>query len=94
MKSSIVFAAFAAATAIPVAAAAESPPYKAESPVVVERAANGRATAVRADGKIYPVCTTERQDSCIQPRAAKLGWGDRPLKYWPGEKDFAARRGT
>lgn len=35
----------------------------------------------------YPVCTAERQDSCINPWAAgRRGPGvTRPLSYWPGE---------
>jgi len=40
---------------------------------------------VRVDGVVYPVCTRDDEDSCIQPRAARLGWGNRPLQNWPGE---------
>lgn len=93
MNAKLTFAAALAAAIVTPAAAADSPPYKAESPVVVERAPNGRATAVRVDGTVYPVCMREQQDGCIQPRAAKLGWGDRPLSYWPGEKAYMERRG-
>lgn len=57
---------------------------RAESPVVVERADNGRATSVRIGETVYKVCATENEDGCIQPRAAGLDWGDRPLQSWPG----------
>lgn len=33
----------------------------------------------------YPVCKGEVQDSCINPRAAGLSWGNRPLDHWPGK---------
>lgn len=33
----------------------------------------------------YPVCKSEADDACIQPRAAGLDWGNRPLDYWPGK---------
>ncbi len=58
---------------------------KADSPVVVETNARGKATKVRVDGKVYDVCMTNDQDSCINPRAAGLNWGNRPLDYWPGQ---------
>ncbi|MET1755826.1 hypothetical protein ABVV53_10200 [Novosphingobium sp. RD2P27] len=93
MDAKLTFAAALAASIVTPAMAAGTPSYKAETPVVVERAPNGRATAVRVDGTVYPVCTTEQQDGCIQPRAAKLGWGDRPLTYWPGERAYAESRG-
>lgn len=60
--------------------------WKANSPEVVERSPQGKVTKVRVDGKIYEVCESEEQDSCIQPRAAGLGRGDIPLSYWPGER--------
>jgi hypothetical protein len=63
----------------------QDPAYRAESPEVVERGPNGQATKVRVDGVVYPVCTRDDEDSCIQPRAARLGWGNRPLQNWPGE---------
>jgi hypothetical protein len=59
--------------------------WKAQSPEIVERNDNGKATKVRIDGKVYEVCMSEKQDSCIQPRAAGLKWGDMPLRYWPGQ---------
>lgn len=83
----LISASAAAALALPAAAfaQAEAPGYKAQSPEVVERGPNGRATVVMVDGKRYPVCTKEQQDGCIQPRAAGLGWGNRPLQDWPGQ---------
>ena len=59
--------------------------WKAKSPVVVERNDEGKATKVRIDGKMYDVCMTFEQDDCINPRAAGLKWGNRPLQYWPGQ---------
>ena len=40
---------------------------------------------VTVDGKEVAVCTKDVQDSCINPRAAGLNWGNRPLGYWPGK---------
>ncbi len=68
------------------AQAADSNGIKAETPVVVERNSKGHATKVRVGDTVYAVCMTEGQDSCIQPRAAGLKWGDRPLRYWPGNR--------
>jgi len=31
------------------------------------------------------VCNAQRQDECINPRAAGLHFGNRPLAYWPGK---------
>lgn len=59
--------------------------WKAEGVEVVETNANGRVTKVRVEGKTYDVCMRKDQDGCINPRAAGLNWGDRPLTYWPGE---------
>lgn len=67
---------------------------RAESPVVVERGDDGRATAVRIGGTVYPVCASEGQDGYIQPRAAGLGWGDRPLQRWPGRPASQMRSPT
>lgn len=58
---------------------------KASTPVVVSTNDKGKATQVRIDGKVYDVCMTEEQDSCINPRAAGLDWGNVPLDYWPGQ---------
>lgn len=63
---------------------APDPDNRAETPAVLERAANGRATSVRIGQTVYKVCRTEDEDGCIQPRAAGLDWGDRPLQSWPG----------
>lgn len=63
----------------------EKKDWKAKSPEVVEKDARGKATKVRIDGKVYDVCMTSEQDACINPRAAGLNWGNRPLKYWPGK---------
>ncbi len=52
---------------------------------IVSRDANGQASMVRIDGQTYAVCDTQKQDDCINPRAAGLNWGDRPLDYWPGK---------
>ncbi len=52
---------------------------------VVEKNARGQATKVMIDGKTYDVCTAKDQDGCINPRAAGLKWGNRPLDYWPGQ---------
>ena len=57
--------------------------WKAQSPEIVERNDRGKATHVRVEGKIYEVCMNESQDSCIQPRAAGLGWGDIPAMDFP-----------
>lgn len=72
-----------ALTAAP--AAADDHGTKAKSPEVVETNQRGQATKVRIEGKVYDVCMKEDQDGCINPRAAGLKWGDRPLDYWPGK---------
>jgi len=59
--------------------------WKAQSPQIVERNSQGRVTKVRIEGKEYEVCMRESQDGCIQPRAAGLNFGDRPLMSWPGQ---------
>lgn len=58
---------------------------EAETPVIVERNNNGKATKVRISGEVYDVCMNGEQDDCINPRAAGLNWGNRPLDYWPGK---------
>ncbi|MBA4803395.1 MAG: hypothetical protein H2038_01955 [Brevundimonas sp.] len=65
----------------------------ARSPEVVERGPDGRVKSVRVEGVVYPVCQREGEDSCIQPRAAGLGWGDRPMQRWPGAP-ASARQGS
>ena len=89
LKAALAVAALAvAAAAAPVQAqdapAPAVPAARAEAPVVVERAPNGRPTSVRIGGTVYKVCMTENEDSCIQPRAAGLNWGNHPLQRWPG----------
>lgn len=89
LKAALAVAALAvAAAAAPVQAqdapAPAAPTARAEAPVVVERAPNGRPTSVRIGGTVYKVCMTENEDSCIQPRAAGLNWGNHPLQRWPG----------
>ncbi|MEE4200205.1 hypothetical protein [Erythrobacter sp.] len=59
--------------------------WKAQSPEIVERNNRGRVTKVRIDGQVIDVCMNSEQDSCINPRAAGLGFGNRPLMYWPGQ---------
>lgn len=59
--------------------------WKAQTPVVVETNSRGQATKVRIGDTVYDVCMTPDQDSCIQPRAAGLKFGNRPLTYWPGK---------
>lgn len=65
--------------------AQETTDWKAQSPEIVERNDRGVATKVRVEGKVYDVCMNAQQDSCINPRAAGLNWGNRPLTYWPGQ---------
>ena len=80
------FAAFAAAglALIATPAIADDHGIKAKSPEVVETNARGQATKVRIEGQVYDVCMKNDQDGCINPRAAGLKWGNRPLSYWPG----------
>jgi hypothetical protein len=79
----IAFSASLAALALAAPAAAQ-PNEQTQSAQIVMRGPNGHATMVRVDGQEYPVCTHEGQDSCIEPYAAGLDWGNRPLGYWPG----------
>ena len=89
LQTALAAAALAgAAAATPVlgqeARAPAAPAARAETPVIVARDAHGRATSVRIGGTVYKVCMTESEDGCIQPRAAGLNWGNRPLQNWPG----------
>jgi hypothetical protein len=88
MKKLAIFTAGTLGLAAP--AIAQDAPVKAE---VVEKNARGQATKVRVEGKVYDICMTEAQDGCIQPRAAGLNWGDRPLNHWPGQSVTEARGG-
>ncbi|XUU60239.1 hypothetical protein ACRAQ6_11795 [Erythrobacter sp. HA6-11] len=65
----------------------ENKDYVAESPEVIERNDRGQATRIKIGDNEYDVCMSEDQDNCINPRAAGLDWGDRPLNYWPGETE-------
>lgn len=51
---------------------------------VVERDAKGHAIKVKIGETVYPVCTPESQDGCINPREAGLNFGSTPLDHWPG----------
>ena len=51
---------------------------------VVERDEAGHATKVKVGEWVYPVCTEEMSDGCINPRAAGLDFGSVPLDHWPG----------
>lgn len=52
---------------------------------VAEKDNRGKVTKVEYNGTVYPVCTGDNDDSCINPYAAGLKWGNRPLGYWPGQ---------
>ena len=54
-------------------------------PEVLERDAEGRATKVQLEGRVYDVCTAGRTDGCINPRDAGLDEGNREINYWPGK---------
>lgn len=79
----------AAATTLAIGAAtpalADHHGIEAKSPEVVETNAQGKATKVKVGDTVYDVCMSDTQDNCINPRAAGLKWGDRPLDYWPGK---------
>lgn len=79
-----------AASAITVAAMFHAVPALADNheekkPVILETNEKGQATRIMLGDKTYAVCMNETQDSCINPRAAGLKWGNRPLAYWPGK---------
>ncbi|HYD23864.1 MAG TPA: hypothetical protein VEB68_03640 [Croceibacterium sp.] len=78
----------AAALAGP-ALAQDEPRPKAE---VVERDADGRATKVSVDGKVYEVCRDGKTDGCINPRDAGLDFGSVPLDHWPGKPASEGRK--
>lgn len=52
---------------------------------ITERDSRGRATKVSVEGREYVVCTGSIVDSCINPRAAGLNFGNVPLDHWPGK---------
>jgi hypothetical protein len=66
------------------AAAATSQTTAQGKAEIVQKNAKGQATQVRIDGKIYNVCLSDTQDSCINPRSAGLNFGNYELKHWPG----------
>lgn len=81
MLSAMVAIGLAAGMAAPAMADGHAK-MKAE---IVERNAKGQATKVKMGDKVYDVCMRDDQDSCINPRAAGLNWGNRPLGHWPGK---------
>lgn len=85
-KPTIALIAFATAGAAQADNHSDKADWKAEKPEIVERTADGKVTKVKVGDKIYDVCENEKQDSCIQPRAAGLNRGDYPLNYWPGSE--------
>lgn len=85
MKKAILTAAAASLALMGAPALADHHGNEAKSPEVVETNAKGHATKVKIGDKIYDVCTSDAQDGCINPRAAGLKWGNRPLNYWPGK---------
>lgn len=92
MKTNLLISAAAAVGVVLPAAAmanAQDKDYQAEGVVVVETGRDGRATIVSIDGQRYAVCSRGRTDDCINPRAAGLDWGNRPLPDWPGDRATA-----
>lgn len=83
MKKTIFMTAVAATMAVGAPAVAQD--YEAPSPEVVQTNDRGQATQVRISGTVYEVCMGEATDNCINPRAAGLNWGNRPLDHWPGK---------
>lgn len=93
-KISGIFTALAVAGALAVPAVAAEAHAKSNPNVkIVERGPHGHATKVRVDGKEWAVCSKKVTDNCINPRAAGLAWGDRPLNYWPGKPASEMREG-
>lgn len=87
MKKTLLFAALASLSAAGLTspALADNHGNNAKSPEIVERNSRGQATKVRIEGKVYDVCMGDDKDGCINPRAAGLKWGNRPLDHWPGK---------
>lgn len=73
-----------AAAAICAVAAPALAAHHEEKAEVVERDAKGKATKVKVGETVYPVCTPQVTDGCINPRAAGLNFGNVPLDHWPG----------
>ena len=85
MKKTLLFAAIAAAAIPMTPSLAKASGNHVDKATVVQRNAAGRATEVKVGDTVYAVCMTEKQDDCIQPRAAGLKFGEKPLGYWPGK---------
>jgi len=68
-----------------VAAPALAEHHEAPKAEVVERDAGGKPTKVKIGDKVYDLCVSDKQDSCINPRDAGLDFGTRELNYWPGK---------
>lgn len=80
------------ALAAPSAAQQNGYEFRVPSAEVMTRGPDGRARTVRVDGREYQVCRNERQDNCIQPRAARLGWGDWPARHYREDRDSPRSR--
>ena len=85
-KTVQILAAIGLASALAMPSVAAEAHAKANPNVkVLARGPHGHATKVRIDGKDWAVCSKKVTDNCINPRAAGLAWGNRPLGYWPSE---------
>jgi len=83
IRTTPILAALAVAGTIALPSAAASAHAKSNPNVtILKRGPNGHATEVRIDGRDWAVCTKKITDHCINPRAAGLAWGNRPLGYW------------
>ena len=71
---------------------AQSTPEPKPKAEVVERDAQGRATKISIDGKVYEVCREGKADGCINPRDAGLDFGNVPLDHWPGRPASEAKQ--
>ena len=85
MKNFVV-AALASTMTLSFGVAAVADDHSEKKVEVIERNAQGKATMVRMNGKEVAICMNDRQDNCINPRAAGLEWGNRPLGYFPRDK--------
>ncbi|AKM09664.1 hypothetical protein [Croceicoccus naphthovorans] len=79
-----MIAASLAAGLVSVAAPALADHHEEMKAEVVERNEKGHAIKVKVGDTVYPVCTPESQDGCINPREAGLNFGNAPLDHWPG----------
>ena len=92
IRTTPILAALAVAGAIALPTAAVQAHAK-PNVTILKRGLNGRATEVQIDGKDWAVCSKQVTDHCINPRAAGLAWGDRPLSYWPGKPASEMHKG-